>query len=127
MKEILGNVAKVFGSIALLLVLVIGGYFLLSPKPPKAPDNVGNIVEAEAYLEDLVEYGTPPGISLAVVKDGAVVYHRGFGLADGPKDILATQDTVYKWMSTTKIITAIAIMQLHEQNLLNIDDPVAGY
>ena len=61
------------------------------------------------------------------VKDGALVYSKGFGLADGPNNIPATPDTVYRWWSTTKIPTAIAILQLHERNLLDIDDPVADY
>jgi D-alanyl-D-alanine carboxypeptidase len=127
MKKILGKVAKIFGGIILLLVLVIGGYFLFKPKPPQAPETVDSLAEAEAYLEELVEFGTPPGISIVVVKDGDIVYSKGFGLADGPNNIPATPDTVYRWWSVTKIFTAAAILQLHEQNLLNIDDPVADY
>ncbi len=39
----------------------------------------------------------------------------------------ATAETIYKWWSITKIITAIAIMQLHEKKKINIDDPVDAY
>ena len=35
--------------------------------------------------------------------------------------------TVYHWWSTTKIFTAVAIFQLQEAGLLNIEDPVDKY
>jgi CubicO group peptidase (beta-lactamase class C family) len=104
-----------------------GGYFLLKPEPPQPPETVSDLAEAEVYLEELVAFGTPPGLSLVVVKDGAIVYSKGFGLADGPNTIPATPETVYRFFSVTKIFTATAVLQLHEQNLLNIDDPVADY
>lgn len=127
MKKILKTIAKLLGGIALLFVLAIGVYFLLKPKPPQAPESVANLAEAEAYLEELVVFGTPPGVSLVVVKDGDIVYSEGFGLADGPNNIPATPETVYRFWSVTKIMTASAILQLHEQDLLNIDDPVSDY
>ena len=127
MKKNLKTVAKLLGGIVLLLVLVIGGYFLLRPKPPQPPESITNLAEAEAYLEELVEFGTPPGISLVVVKDGNIVYSKGFGLADGPNNIPAKPETVYRFWSVTKIMTAISILQLHEQNLLDIETPVADY
>jgi D-alanyl-D-alanine carboxypeptidase len=127
MKKILKTLGKLLAGVILLIALVIGGYFLLKPKPPQPPETVSNLAEAEAYLEALVAFGAPPGLSLVVVKDGAIVYSKGFGLADGPNTISATPETVYKWWSVTKIFTATAILQLHEQHLLNIDDSVADY
>ena len=61
------------------------------------------------------------------VKDGALVYSKGFGLADGPKELPAAPDTVYHWGSVTKTVTAAAIMQLREQGLLDLDAPVSDY
>ena len=76
MKRILKAVGTLFGVAILLVLLVVGGYFLFRPKPPKAPESVTNLTEAEAYLEELVDYGTPPGVSLVVVKDGDIVHVR---------------------------------------------------
>ncbi len=98
--------------------------YALAPHPPKPPESVSSIDELEAYLNKLVQAGDPPGLSVAIVKDNELVYSKGFGFADGPKKIPATSDTVYQWWSMTKIPTAVAILQLHEQGLLNIDDPV---
>ena len=97
MKKALKITAIVLGSIVLLLLLVAGGYFLLKPKPPQPPETVVSLAEAEAYVEELVAFGTPPGISLVVVKDGDIVYSEGFGLANGPNNIPAAPESVYRF------------------------------
>lgn len=81
---------------------------------PKPPDGIKNISEFEQYMNKVVESGTPPGMSLAVVKNDSIIYSKGFGWADEPKKICATSRTVYHWWSCTKIVTAIAILQLQE-------------
>jgi D-alanyl-D-alanine carboxypeptidase len=99
----------------------------LAPPPPKAPATVASTSELERYLTELVQFGRPPGLSLAVVKDGRVAYSRGFGLADGPRHRAATADTIYRWWSMTKIPTAIAVLQLAERGALSLDDPVSRH
>ena len=101
--------------------------FVLMPRSPKPPERVNTVEDLERYLNTLAKAQIPPGLSLAVVKKGRLVYSRGFGLADGPRGLRATPDTVYHWWSMTKIPTAIAIMQLQERGELSIDDPVSKY
>jgi CubicO group peptidase (beta-lactamase class C family) len=101
--------------------------FLLAPKPPKTPENVADVAELEAYLNELVASETPPSLSVTVVKDGEQVYSNAFGYADLPHGIEATPDTVYHWWSMTKVATAVSILQLAEQGKLNLDDPVADH
>ena len=120
----------IIGIIIVVLVVVFGvGYLTLMPKPLKPPETVSSLAELESYLENLTGHNpdSPSGLSLAVVKDGEIVYQKGFGMADGPKNIPATADTVYNTFSMVKSMTAAAIFQLQEQGLLNIDDPVADY
>jgi len=81
----------------------------------------------EELLSVITKAGDPPGLSLVVVKNERIVFSKGFGLADGPRNIPATQDTVYHWWSMTKVPTAIAILQLQEREMLDIDDPVSQY
>ena len=104
-----------FGKIALGLfglgITAVGVLFTFAPHPPATPKQVQEIAELEAHLEGLVASGNPPGLSIAVVKDGELVYHQAFGMADGPRGKRATVDTVYHWWSMTKIATAIAILQ----------------
>jgi CubicO group peptidase (beta-lactamase class C family) len=94
---------------------------------PEPPDKVGSISEFEDYINKVVESGTPPGMSLAVVKNDSIVYSKGFGWADEPRKIYATPTTVYHWWSCTKIATAIAILQLQESGKLSLNDPVVRH
>lgn len=68
-----------------------------------------------------------PGISVAVVKDGETIYCDGFGARDPQRNLPATPDTLYGIGSITKSFVAIAIMQLVEEGLLSVDDPVNQY
>lgn len=101
--------------------------YLLAPHPPRAPKEVSNISGLEEYLQRLTKAGDPPSLSLAVVKDNKLVYSGAFGMADEVNEIAATPDTVYHWWSMTKMATAATILQLHEEGLLDIDDPVIEY
>ncbi len=112
---------------AIQFLLVTIATKLFGRKSPKPPQRVSNIDELEVYLNKLVGFGAPPALSLAVAKDGAIVYNKTFGLADGPNKVAATPETVYQWMSLSKIVTATAIIQLHEHGKLNIDDEVSTH
>ncbi len=120
---------KIIGFILLTLVTLIAGFILLRPKPPNPPGTVADLHELETYLENLVGHnaGSPPGLSLVVVQDGEIVYQNAFGMADNPRNIPATPNTVYNQWSMTKVFTAVAILQLQEQGLLDIEDPVTEY
>jgi CubicO group peptidase (beta-lactamase class C family) len=85
------------------------------------------ISELESYLAGLVSTGrkSPPGMSVVVARSSGVVYQQAFGYADGPNAIKATPDTVYNFWSMTKPFTAVAIMQLVERGLIDLDTPVA--
>jgi D-alanyl-D-alanine carboxypeptidase len=113
-------------ALAVFALLVIG-LALLWPKAPKAPKTVSSVAELEAHIDKLVDFGTPPGMSLVVVKNGRIVYSKGFGWADRPRQIAATPQTVYHWWSCTKIATAIAVLQLQEQGKLRLNDSVTQF
>jgi len=96
-------------------------------KVPEQPAALADTVQLEQYFNALVDCGTPPGISLAVVKDGRIIYQKGFGWADEPRNIPMTSESVCHWWSITKIVTAIAILQLRDQGKLKLDDSVRTY
>lgn len=81
----------------------------------------------EAYANKLLAPYNIPGTSLAVARDGEVIYHYGFGHRDAERGLPLTPDTVLGIGSITKSFSCVAIMQLHEQGKLNIHDPVVKY
>lgn len=62
-----------------------------------------------------------------VAKEGEVLINRGYGKVDYESGASITDGTVFLIGSVTKPITAIAIMQLHEDGLLDISDSVSRY
>jgi len=93
----------------------------------RIPPNPSSIAELEIAIENFVSKGQVPGLSVAVVKDGQLVYSEAFGWADAPAELPATPETIYHWWSMTKIPTALAILQLYDSEQLDLDDPVGRY
>lgn len=109
------------------LLIVIFFFASCSSSVPQPPEKIRTVSELEEYLNKVVESGTPPGMSLAVVKNDSIIYNKGFGWADAPQKIRATPETAYHWWSCTKIATAIAVLQLQEKGKLHLNDPVVQY
>ena len=107
-------------------ILIVGSW-VLWPKPPEPPKTIADVGQLELYLQRLVDFGKPPGLSVVVVKEGKPVYAKGFGWADEPRNIPASPGSAYHWWSITKIATAIAILQLQEQGKLRLDDPASKH
>ena len=112
-----------------LSVAVIGlvGIVALAPRPPPVPESFADAAALDDYLAELVGSGSPPSISVVVIADGATVYEKAVGVRDGPDGLSATPETVYHWYSDTKVVTAIATMQLVDDGLIDLDDPVSEY
>ena len=67
------------------------------------------------------------GLAVGVIRDGALAWFHGHGVADIEAGTPVGQDTVFRIASVTKTITAIAVMQLHEQGLVDLDAPASDY
>jgi CubicO group peptidase (beta-lactamase class C family) len=81
----------------------------------------------EQDLEYLRQALKIPGMSAAIVQDQELVWAQGFGYADLENRVEATPDTPYLLASVTKPIAATLIMQLVEEGVLALDDPVSKY
>jgi CubicO group peptidase (beta-lactamase class C family) len=67
------------------------------------------------------------GLALGVVRDGSLESFHGHGLADIASSSPVTHDTVFRIGSITKTFTAIAVMRLWEQGLVDLDAPANHY
>jgi CubicO group peptidase (beta-lactamase class C family) len=68
-----------------------------------------------------------PAVSAAVVIGQAVVWRRGHGSIDLAQRVPAAPDSIYSICSISKLLTAVAMMQLWEQGKLSLDDDVARW
>ena len=94
-----------------------------------APDAVMKEKPAqfEEYLGEMQQELSIPGMSAAIVKDQELIWAKGFGYADVEAKRLATSDTPYEIASLTKALSSTILLQLVEQGLVNLDDPVSKY
>jgi CubicO group peptidase (beta-lactamase class C family) len=70
---------------------------------------------------------TTPGAVLAILKDGKIVYSRGYGMANLEESIPNTPSTVFHLGSVTKQFTAFAVHLLAEDGKLSLDDNIQKY
>jgi CubicO group peptidase (beta-lactamase class C family) len=97
---------------------------LSMPAPILIAQNLG------ARIDTLMrEFDKPdvPGASVMVIRDGAVVFKKGYGLADLENRIPATTATNYRLASVTKQFTAMAILILKERGKLSFDDVLTDF
>ena len=67
-----------------------------------------------------------PGCAVAAMKDGKILYQRGYGMADLDHNIPITPGTVFEVLSMSKQFTAAAIVMLAQEGKLSLDDRVAS-
>lgn len=67
------------------------------------------------------------GIAVLVMKDDEVVYQKNRGMSDKQENTIIENHTGFRIASISKTFTALAVMQLYEQNLLMLNDSVKLY
>ena len=87
----------------------------------KQKANVLKIIEAESQIQSL------NSVAFCVLKDDNVLWADAIGYANKEKNKLATPDTRYLIASISKAVTAIATMQLQEQQKLDLDTDINTY
>lgn len=81
----------------------------------------------DRMLINAVEANQIPGAVALIVRDGHVVYHKAFGMADVPEGEKLEKDDIFRIASQTKAITSTAVMMLWEEGKFQLDDPVSKY
>ena len=110
-------------------VLVFLILFGLVPAGASASSpNSGN--DVAAAIDDLLQKSYKagePGASVIVVKDGKVVFRKGYGKANLELGVAVEPEMVFRLGSITKQFTAVAILVLAEQGKLSIGDEITKY
>ena len=74
----------------------------------------------------MLEQGIP-GAVVTVCKNGMVVWSEGLGYADVENDVLCTPNTVMRIASISKSLTTVALLQLWQKGLVDLDAPMQKY
>jgi len=96
--------------------------------PLRTSEPVGDIVaDLKEFIPTHMDQEGIPGLAIALIRDGEVVWADGFGVANTITGEPVTADTVFEVASNSKVVTAYATTRLVDQGLLSLDEPVDNY
>jgi D-alanyl-D-alanine carboxypeptidase len=120
---------RAFAFFAWLAGALVAGSIVMpaqaAPARPAHPTGFESRVATLAQRE--VADGRTPGIAIAVVRDGALVYSHGFGYANIAHHEQVTADTEFFAAGITRQFTAAAVLLLVQDGKVRLDDKVGKY
>ncbi|WP_461444887.1 serine hydrolase domain-containing protein [Maribacter sp.] len=81
----------------------------------------------DEYVRSAMEIHHIPGLAVAVVKDGNVIYENYLGNATLEEESPVDDKTIFRVFSTTKLITATGIFQLVEKGKISLEDKISKH
>jgi CubicO group peptidase (beta-lactamase class C family) len=100
------------------------------PAPSATPELTGTDLEAflDGMMPSQLHREDIAGAAIAVVKDGKIIFAKGYGFSDVEKRTPVTPDaTLFRPGSISKLFTWTSVMQLSEQGKLDLDKDVNEY
>ena len=95
------------------------------------PESVGfsseRLRRIDNNINEWINKGRLNGCVALIIRNGKIVYHKGFGYDDPEKTKPIRTDNIYRIASQTKAITSTAIMMLYEEGKFLLDDPISKY
>jgi CubicO group peptidase (beta-lactamase class C family) len=79
------------------------------------------------FIETYQKYYRIPGVSLALIKDGQLVYHKTYGVRNTMTGDKVDENTLFEAASITKPVFAFAVQRLAERGVIDLDKPLYLY
>jgi len=121
------KVAFISGFILFALTLCAFSPFTIIAKG--AGENLSQLQlsEIETFIEEQITDQEIPGLSLVITKGDKIVYLQGFGVTSLANPLPVTGNTVFDLASATKSFTAMGVLLLESDGLINLDSPLKFY
>jgi len=97
------------------------------PLPAESSVYAREIDQARTIVADLVRAKRIPGLSIAVAREGTIVWSEGFGLADLEQRVPVSPLTRFRAGSVSKVLTTAGLARLVEDGKIDLDAPVQRY
>ena len=110
-------------ALSLALTIFLGTLPLLAQEAPVVPELQG----FDTFAAAIMAKWKVPGLAIAVVRDGAVIYSRGLGFRDLDKKLPVTPHTIFGIGSCSKAFTAATMGILVDEGKIEWDKPVRDY
>lgn len=82
--------------------------------------------QVDSSMHQLLHDWRIAGASVAIVREGRLVYAKGFGYADKDEEEKVTPNHLFRVASVSKLLTAVAVMKLAEEGKLDLEDNIFG-
>jgi CubicO group peptidase (beta-lactamase class C family) len=112
---------------ALLALGVLASPSAFGGDPPSIAATKQSLDGLDTVIEKATKDFKVPGLAIAIVKDGEVIYAHGFGQRDMEKKLPVTAQTLFAIGSCTKAFTTFVMGTLVEEGKLGWDTPVRSY
>jgi CubicO group peptidase (beta-lactamase class C family) len=126
-----GRISRRLGTLVILLSLpMLAG---AQDEPAAAQPEAKPLPGLEAFVDGAVEaimteHAALPGITVSVVKDGEIILLKGYGLADVESQTpVDPSRSLFRIGSITKTFTGLAVMQLVDKGLIDLDEDINVY
>jgi CubicO group peptidase (beta-lactamase class C family) len=87
----------------------------------------GLITHLERSIPQLMKEGDVPGLSIVLIRDARVAWHKGFGVKNADTKEPVRDSTVFEAASLSKPVFAYAVLKLVDGGQLELDKPLATY
>ena len=97
--------------------------------PAQAQQEAATVdVQAAEFQQVVDAYAADePGVAVIVTRGGEVIYTSGRGVADRESGAAITPDTVFRYASITKQFAAATVLQMVDEGLLSLGDPLSKF
>lgn len=85
------------------------------------------IQSLESALPSMLDSTGTPGLTIALIEDGKIVWSKGFGVKSKDTKELVTTSTIFRGASLGKPLFAYAVLQLSSQGKIALDTPLVEY
>ncbi len=131
------RIAKYLSILLFLTAFVLQGFAQtksLKKSPPLlsgSPESVGISPDRLARIDEMcrqaIDNNEIPGLVALVARNGKIVFHKAFGMADNQSGRKLEKDDIFRIASQSKAITSTAVMMLWEEGRFRLDDPISKY
>jgi CubicO group peptidase (beta-lactamase class C family) len=121
-------------ALLLFLLLVLGGPQI--PAESKGhhiihhsanPSANATIAQLEKLIPLLMREGDVPGLSIVLIRNAKIFWHKGIGVKNADTKELVDESTVFEAASLSKPIFAYAVLKLVDRGQLDLDRPLSSY
>ena len=121
-----GTETLLAGALSIALAQLLLAQEVPGPSPAAARESVSAAQRVDALFAPWSK-GDTPGAAVIVIRNGQVLFEKGYGLANLETRTPIRPDTAFLLASLTKQFTAMAVMMLAERGKIRYEDPLTRF